>query len=806
MGTTQMQIVRLVGATDLNPLEVRTIPNPVLRIPHIIIASQLTGDVRPVIDQITNSTLRVTNPSATESCEVVLFVWFWHSLVGVAPDGYTTEVIYAGDLSAGGGEQVLTVIERLDTPPGAPLDGDRYLVIATAVGDWAGHEDEIAEWEATSASWVFTAPAEGDLIVVEAEQSVYIYHVGTGWELTTPLRHDLGTTARHTSIGQVAGEYVEADGVGGVRWRGMTEDTPNDTPVVYYVDGVTGDDAYDGLSDVVGGGHGPKKTINGALVLCPFIRHRDYFIKIADGTYPESLGLDGDGCTVALVGGWTVEQTGTVTAFNDVAITLNPCGFYQVDINWDGGFVPTDLVDDEKYLLFDLGGGVLHLVNLSTVLSAVRVEIRPYKYTGKVAGDYIGKPVSLVIPSVTISGAPGNGRPLSLIGGGHVHHPQAYTEYPGEFGRSSFMTFGLNLEMSDLLYGYTVLLEDFHGYFLPVFTRIKGTASGNSCVYILGGNFYFQPTATVHLYLTSDISATTLRQLSGNIYSTGSSNTQPGLGMVLHGCSLAVNGAFADARFYFTGVSKGIIDFCRSTLRMFSAGGVIYSAASYGIHLKTESVYDFQLSGLIMRKGGVHAHGCTLTNFSGFGVTEFRDLQNGPALQFHETTLKTLAGSASNTFTIGSSYNGPVIEILDASDIILRVKLTVTSCITSKAAITAILSRLRITGATTFPVQDYGVAPTQGIVNADKESHIIFEAAVTGQNTNVGASQPLVLRKGSKADVSQTAGYALQDNAGAETCYLGALGAAAVPAAGSTLNDLPIAPTGAEELCRISAV
>ena len=36
------------------------------------------------------------------------------------------------------------VLEQLDTPPGSPDKGDRYLVIATAGGDWAGHETDIA--------------------------------------------------------------------------------------------------------------------------------------------------------------------------------------------------------------------------------------------------------------------------------------------------------------------------------------------------------------------------------------------------------------------------------------------------------------------------------------------------------------------------------------------------------------------------------------------------------------------------------------------------------------------------------------
>ena len=47
-----------------------------------------------------------------------------------------------------------SVISRTATPPGSPVTGDRYLVIATATGAFAGQEDKIVEWNGSS--WVFT--------------------------------------------------------------------------------------------------------------------------------------------------------------------------------------------------------------------------------------------------------------------------------------------------------------------------------------------------------------------------------------------------------------------------------------------------------------------------------------------------------------------------------------------------------------------------------------------------------------------------------------------------------------------------
>jgi hypothetical protein len=80
------------------------------------------------------------------------------------------------------------VASRLDTPPGSPSTGDRYLVIATATGAWAGHEDDIAEWNGSA--WVFTSPNTGEWVDVEDEANfVYQYNgaawVQKSWEQTT---------------------------------------------------------------------------------------------------------------------------------------------------------------------------------------------------------------------------------------------------------------------------------------------------------------------------------------------------------------------------------------------------------------------------------------------------------------------------------------------------------------------------------------------------------------------------------------------------------------------------------------------
>ena len=72
-----------------------------------------------------------------------------------------------------------SVLDRLATPPGSPSNGDTYLVIATATGDWAGQEDYLAVY--TAQGWAFIAPRVGWLIYVEDETGFYHYDEGGDW-------------------------------------------------------------------------------------------------------------------------------------------------------------------------------------------------------------------------------------------------------------------------------------------------------------------------------------------------------------------------------------------------------------------------------------------------------------------------------------------------------------------------------------------------------------------------------------------------------------------------------------------------
>lgn len=83
-----------------------------------------------------------------------------------------------------------SVLNRIAAPPGSPVTGDRYLIIATATGAWVGKENQIAQWD--GAAWVYTIPNEGFVVRVEADNLLYSFD-GTSWG-------NLGGAVQHSAL------------------------------------------------------------------------------------------------------------------------------------------------------------------------------------------------------------------------------------------------------------------------------------------------------------------------------------------------------------------------------------------------------------------------------------------------------------------------------------------------------------------------------------------------------------------------------------------------------------------------------
>lgn len=126
---------------------------------------------------VANSTAHTAFPLLTGARDLT-GVFKYASHPSFANDTELVDKKYVDDQVAGL-EWQDSVLSRIDTPPGSPTAGDRYLVIATATGAWAGKENQIAEWNGTA--WVFTAPATGMNVVVDDEpQYIYLYS-GSAW-------------------------------------------------------------------------------------------------------------------------------------------------------------------------------------------------------------------------------------------------------------------------------------------------------------------------------------------------------------------------------------------------------------------------------------------------------------------------------------------------------------------------------------------------------------------------------------------------------------------------------------------------
>lgn len=119
-----------------------------------------------------------------------------------------------------------SVASAITTPPGSPATGDRYLIVATAAGAWAGHEEKIAEWNGTS--WALTVPNKGYTVHNEANGEDLTYngaHPSGSWvNIGASVDHasllNLATGNPHTQY-QLSSGREAADGYAGLGADGL---------------------------------------------------------------------------------------------------------------------------------------------------------------------------------------------------------------------------------------------------------------------------------------------------------------------------------------------------------------------------------------------------------------------------------------------------------------------------------------------------------------------------------------------------------------------------------------------------------
>lgn len=73
----------------------------------------------------------------------------------------------------------ISVVDRdLSAPPGAPIEGSRYLVASSPSGAWAGQAGTIAAWQ--DGGWAFYTPRVGWVAYV-ADEGILIAYSGSAW-------------------------------------------------------------------------------------------------------------------------------------------------------------------------------------------------------------------------------------------------------------------------------------------------------------------------------------------------------------------------------------------------------------------------------------------------------------------------------------------------------------------------------------------------------------------------------------------------------------------------------------------------
>lgn len=99
----------------------------------------------------------------------------------------------------------------LTAPPGSPVDGDSYVVAATATGAWVGKENQIAAYR--SGAWIFVDPPNGKPIFDQETERFFVWD-GTAW------RHFAGSLRRKTPMCLAAHGIM--DGVATVQTSAFT--------------------------------------------------------------------------------------------------------------------------------------------------------------------------------------------------------------------------------------------------------------------------------------------------------------------------------------------------------------------------------------------------------------------------------------------------------------------------------------------------------------------------------------------------------------------------------------------------------
>ncbi|WP_309083684.1 DUF2793 domain-containing protein [Chelativorans sp.] len=104
-------------------------------------------------------------------------------------------------------------------PPAEPHAGDRYIVPASAGGEWVGREGNVAAFQ--DGAWIFLEPRAGWQAWV-ADEGAFVVWDGTGWNSSTPAISQLQNLALLGIGTEADGQNVFAAKLNKALWTGRT--------------------------------------------------------------------------------------------------------------------------------------------------------------------------------------------------------------------------------------------------------------------------------------------------------------------------------------------------------------------------------------------------------------------------------------------------------------------------------------------------------------------------------------------------------------------------------------------------------
>jgi hypothetical protein len=111
---------------------------------------------------------------------------------------------------------VIVIADRLNTPPGSPVQGAKYIVTSGPAGDWSTFaEHDVAEYQGTGTLWTKITPGtDAGWIAYVQDEDIYYRFTGTAWaaeSATTSVAGSVRLADAAAMEAATAGRGVTAD-------------------------------------------------------------------------------------------------------------------------------------------------------------------------------------------------------------------------------------------------------------------------------------------------------------------------------------------------------------------------------------------------------------------------------------------------------------------------------------------------------------------------------------------------------------------------------------------------------------------